>query len=67
MKYFAYMMVWVCTAAVIICAIMFEDAVWTVLGLLIPVGIPFPQNDAADIFTKLIKPDNTKKEKMKKE
>lgn len=47
MKYFAYMMVWVCTAAVIICAIMFEDAIWTVLGLLIPVGIPFPQNDAA--------------------
>lgn len=62
MKYFAYIMVWVCTAAVIICAIMFEDAVWTVLGLILPLGIPFPKDDSISTFLDIAKPFLKKEE-----
>lgn len=66
MKYFAYAMTWICTATVIICAIVFEDAVWTVLGLLVPLCIPFPKSDAADMFVNLFK-TNDKKQTVEKE
>lgn len=61
MKYFAYSMAWIATAAVIICAIIFEDAVWTVLGLFVPLCIAFPKEDSEIVAKTLVSMANAKK------
>lgn len=48
MKYIAYLTVWICVTITVIAAMIFTGAAWSILALLLPLGVRFPEDSRSE-------------------